>query len=119
MFTRVARRELNSEYRLRTSKSYIMSTNRGYQDPAIAYTYSSSDGIDNIASTALMVFASICNHYLQVRVFVEDLFDPAVIPSFLSWHLFPSWVVDIFLVVIIVTQALWPRDEFWPFVWRR
>lgn len=119
MFTRVARKELNSEYRLRTSKSCIMSTHCGHQDPTLVCAYSSFDGVDDIATTALMILAGICNHYLQVRVLIEDLFDPAVIPPFLSWYLLPSWMACIVFVVIIITQALWPRNEFWPFVWRR
>ena len=66
-----------------------------------------------------MVFAGICNDNLQVRVLVEDLFDTTVIASFLSRYLLASGVACVVFIVVIVTQALRPRDKFGALVWRR
>ena len=66
-----------------------------------------------------MTFASIGNDNLEVRVLVEDLFDTAVVASLLPRDLLASWVTRIVFIVVIITQALRPRDKFGALVRRR
>ena len=48
-------------------------------------TYSSPDGINNVAPTTLMALAGVCDDNLKIVIFTKYLFDTTVIAAFLSW----------------------------------
>ena len=110
-----------AELRVTSSDFQVLHDVNKLQAPSqrLACTYSSPDRVDNKASTAFVILAGICDDNLQVRVFVENLFDPAVIASLLPRYLLVSRMARIVFIVIVITQALRPRDEFGALVWRR
>lgn len=75
--TSICRKDENSEYRRRTSKSYHHS--------ALSYyllglsSYRGADSVDNESSTAFMILACVCDYYWHLWVLVEDLLDPAIV----------------------------------------
>src|SRR5436190_15333544 len=77
--TRVARRELNSEYRRRTSRSFCLLEINHTKGSAFPSTYSRSDGIYNKTPTAFVILACMRDKNWQLGVLVEDLFDPTLI----------------------------------------
>ena len=108
--TSVARKELNSEYRLRTSRSYPRLEIESLLN-FCKELYSCPNGVDDVAPAALMALARICDDNLQVRVFIEYLLNPAIIAPFLSWNS-PTPLL-IVVVLIVITQISRPRDELW------
>jgi len=78
--TSAALKELNSEYRLRTSISYGLHFSRALGFAAWT-AYPGAYCIRNIIPAALVGHTSICDYDLQVRVLVEYLFDPTIVPA--------------------------------------
>ena len=81
--TRVWRSDANSEYRLRTSRSYRIRVNklkmRTLILPRRHYTYTSSDCISDIVPASFMILPRIGYQYRQIRILVKNLLYPAVV----------------------------------------
>lgn len=91
--TRVARSELNSEYRRRTSHSCKILDNKA---PLFDVPYPCPNCIGYVASPTLMTFARIGNQDLEILILVENLLNTAIVAAFLLW----SSLLDIFLVLV-------------------
>lgn len=107
--TSVALNEANSEYRLRTSRSYTLSESheaylRGWDE------YPSPYRVGNVAPPTLVILPGISDKDLQVVIFIKYLLDATVIASPLTW----GSLLGVFF--IIVTHVPLPRDKFWRFV---
>jgi len=103
--TRAARRELNSEYRLRTSISCDLQFSRALGFAAWT-AYPGAYCISNVILPPLMGHASICDYNLQVWVLVEYLLDSAVIATGLPGYV--SALRRILLVVLFITEIAGP-----------
>lgn len=91
---RASRREANSEYRLRTSRSCWSCQSLERAETLIS-AYACPDGVDNVSSSALQALASICDQDGELRVLVENLLDAAVVAAGL-----PAWR-QLFLVIFV------------------
>lgn len=69
-------------------------------------TYTSPDGVDNITPATLITLPCISDDDLKVWMFVEDLFDAAVITSLLPGQMFTPLLGIV--VFVIVAEIPWP-----------
>lgn len=56
--------------------------------------------IDNVASTAFMTFAGVGDQDLQIWIFIQDLFDTAIVPALFPRHLSASLLGVIVLIIV-------------------
>lgn len=81
-----SRSEANSEYRLRTSRSWIYTVSRELQGSNDHPAYPSPDRVDDRLPTALQTLPSISDQDRKLGVLVEDLLDAAIVAAGL-----PPW----------------------------
>ena len=97
----MVRREANSEYRRRTSRSCSQSANA---PPDSTHAYSSPDSICDVATAAFLTFACVGDDDLKIVVLAQYLLYSAVVTTPLLYGI---------RILFIVTQVLGPRDGIW------
>ena len=111
-FTKAFLRELNSEYRLRTSKSYNPSQSKLIR-PVVKLAYACPYRVHYETTSTLVTLARLRNHNLQIWVLIKYLFYATIVASLLSWRIpVPRGV----FLVIIVAEA---GDELRRLIGRR
>ena len=96
--TSAALRELNSEYRLRTSRSCSSCFSNCLHLPR-RKKYPCTNRVYDIAPPTLMAHPSICDHNLQTRVLVEELLYPTIVSALLPWYIPVPRSIFIFLII--------------------
>lgn len=107
-FTSVWRNDANSEYRRRTSRSYLSDISL-VRSLLCTSTYRCPNCIDDEASPAFMVLAGICYENRHFRVLVEDLLDATVVHTLPRVLLACSSIIDF----LGITQILRVGDVIW------